>query len=173
MSEGLDNPVYPRTETDKRLGQQAQPLKIYPPYPAPTEYMPAVVDNCPPRDKPANASFACASSQQQTNQPYPLATSKPAPAIMHAPGSVNNLGIANVQPYVIPDQPLAAYPLSPVGVEKAKSTQPMRPPVTYSPHPYGHPGPAVIYRPEGIRYFPHANIAAAAALNQPTQTPPF
>eukprot|EP00112_Aurelia_sp_Birch-Aquarium-sp1_P016844 Seg385.18 transcript_id=Seg385.18/GoldUCD/mRNA.D3Y31 product="Transmembrane protein 151B" protein_id=Seg385.18/GoldUCD/D3Y31 len=169
IREGLDNTACPRTETDTRLGQQAQPHKIYPPYPAPTEYMPTVVDNCPPTHNPANASFAHASSQQQTNQPYPLAASKPAPATIHAPGRVHNLALVNVQPHVMPGQPPAAYPPSPV--EKAKSIQPMRPPVTNSPHQYGHLAPAVIYRPEGIRYLPHANIAAATTSNQPTQPP--
>ena len=166
MPGGSDNPAYSRAVTDTRVGQQAQKQVSYPPRPAATEYRSTAADNYPASNNAANASLAHASSQQQAYRPDPLTASKPVPANVPKPGTVNNLAVANMQPHVMPAHPPAAYPL--YQMEKAASTQPMRPSVGHSPHPYGHPRPAVIYQPEGIRYLPHANVAIAATSIQQT-----
>ena len=76
MSEGLTSSANSKAETVATISeQQAQPHEIDPPHPAPTECSPIVVDNSPPTSNPAIASFGHASSQQQTDQAYPLATS--------------------------------------------------------------------------------------------------
>ena len=75
MPKGLDNSPNSRTETVATTSeQQAQSHEIDPPHPAPTECRPTVADNSPPTNNPANASFGHASNEQQTDQPYPLAT---------------------------------------------------------------------------------------------------
>ena len=168
MPGGSDNPAYSRAETDTRADQQAQSQVSYPPYPTTTEYRSTAVDNCPASNNAANASLDHTSNQKQSYQPYPLATtSKPVRANVPTPGTVNGLTGANMQPHVRPAHPPAAYSQQyPLG--KATSTQPMHPSVAYSPHAYGHSRPAVIYRPEGIRYLPHGNVAIAATSIQTT-----